>query len=82
MRYMRLLEVWQLREELAKKHQWWTLKQIADGCKLSKGSVGRAFRGEAVWRQTVEAIAAALGRAPTDIAEFVQDPPDGDSTDL
>jgi transcriptional regulator with XRE-family HTH domain len=70
--YMRLVDPTGVRQEFARQHKWYTLKEIAAGCNIAETAARRALRGARVWVQTIEAIAEKLGREPLDIAEIVE----------
>jgi hypothetical protein len=69
--YMRLRNPEAVRIELARQRGWYTQKEIAAGCDIAETAARKALRGEAVWVQTMIAIAAAIGKTAIDIAEFV-----------
>jgi hypothetical protein len=69
--YMKLIDPERTRVELARQRGWYTQKEIAAGCDIAETAARKALRGEAVWVQTITAIARCIGKTPIDIAEFV-----------
>jgi DNA-binding Xre family transcriptional regulator len=68
---MKLKKPEEVKKMLAKRHNWLTHKEIAQGVQIAENTVNRAMRGDAVRAQTVRALATALEVEPISIAEFV-----------
>lgn len=67
---MKLKEPIAVRESLMGKGLM-TIEEIAAKLHLATNTVSRALRGEPVRMQTISALAAAIDRTASEIAEFV-----------
>lgn len=68
---MKLINPIEIRNLYANQLDWLTLSEISKGTQVAIGSVSAALNGDAVRPSTVKKLAAALGKKPTEIAEFV-----------
>lgn len=68
---MKLKEPKQVRALLAKKKQWLTIGEIADGLKMHRNTVSKFLKGQPIDAATARGIAEAVGVDVMSIAEFV-----------
>lgn len=68
---MKLKNPREIRQLYATELNWLTLSEIATGTDVAITTVSNALDGKPVRPSTVKALALALGKKPTDIAEFV-----------
>jgi hypothetical protein len=58
-------------KELLAERGWLTLGEQAKGVDVATNTLAGAFAGEPIRAGTVRKLADAIGRKPTEIAEFV-----------
>lgn len=68
---MKLKNPMEVRQLYADELNWLTLTEISKGTNVAIGSISNALNGKPVRPSTIKALAAALNKRPTEIAEFV-----------